>query len=118
MDLLLTDEQEELRAAVRALLADRAPSRAVRAAMSSETGYDADLWRRLGSELGVLGLVVPETEGGSGAGHTERAVVAEELGRALVPAPFLGSAVLAVDTLMALADDTARKDLLPRLACG
>jgi len=86
--------------------------------VESEAGYDADLWRRLGSELGVLGLPVPEDCGGAGAGQTERAVLAEELGRALVPAPFLGSAVLAVDTLLALEDDAARKELLPGLASG
>src|SRR6185503_6760125 len=69
---------------------------------------------RLG-ELGALGLVVPEALGGSGAGHVERAVVAEELGRSVAPSPFLGSAVLAVDTLLALGGGA---DLLPGLASG
>jgi alkylation response protein AidB-like acyl-CoA dehydrogenase len=118
VELTLTAEQRQLGAAVRTLLADRASSQQVRTAMGSETGYDRDLWRRLGSELGVLGLVVPDEYGGAGAGHVERAVVAEELGRALAPSPFLASAVLAVDTLLALPDEPAREALLPGLASG
>ncbi|MFG2244508.1 acyl-CoA dehydrogenase family protein [Spirillospora sp. NPDC048823] len=118
MKLVLDAEQEELRATVRKVLTDRSPTAKVREVMDSELGYDPDLWRTLG-DLGVLGLVVPEDLGGSGAGHTERAVVMEELGRALAPSPFLASAVLATDVLLALdADEPARAALLPRLAAG
>ncbi|WP_028921175.1 acyl-CoA dehydrogenase family protein [Pseudonocardia acaciae] len=118
MRLVLSSEQQELRSATRKFLADQSPPEKVRAAMASGEGYDRALWSRLAGELGVLGLVVPEELGGSGAGHVERAVVAEELGRALVPSPFLGSAVLAVDALLALDDDAARAELLPGLASG
>ncbi|WP_433504039.1 acyl-CoA dehydrogenase family protein [Pseudonocardia halophobica] len=118
MRLVLTEEQQALRAAVRDLLTDRAASAQVRAAMESETGIDRDLWTRLGRDLDVLGLVVPEEYGGAGAGHVERAVVQEEFGRALAPTPFLGSAVLATDALLALDDEEARRELLPRLVSG
>jgi alkylation response protein AidB-like acyl-CoA dehydrogenase len=118
MRLLLDAEQEALRAAVRDLLTDRAGSAQVRAAMESDTGIDRDLWTRLGRDLDVLGLVVPEKLGGAGAGHVERAVVAEELGRALAPSPFLASAVLATDALLALDDAAAQQDLLPRMVSG
>lgn len=114
MQLVPTAEQEDLRTAVRDLLADHAGPSAVRTAFGSDAGHDPDLWRRLGRDLGVLGLTVPEELGGAGAGHVDRAVVAEELGRALVPSPFLGSAVLAVDLLAELGDTT----LLPELASG
>lgn len=117
MKLVLDPEQEELRAAVRRFLADRAPSAKVRATLESAAGYDADVWTGLAG-MGVLGLVVPEELGGGGAGHVERAVVAEELGRSVTPAPFLASAVLATDALLALDDDAARTELLPRLATG
>jgi alkylation response protein AidB-like acyl-CoA dehydrogenase len=115
MKLVLDPEQEELRSVVRKLLADRSPMAKVREVM--ETGHDPALWRALG-EIGVLGLVVPEDLGGAGAGHVERAVVLEELGRALTPSPYLASAVLATDTLLALDDDAARAELLPPLAAG
>jgi alkylation response protein AidB-like acyl-CoA dehydrogenase len=117
MRLVLDAEQEALRAAVRDLLTDRAGSAQVRAAMESEAGIDTDLWRRLAG-LDVLGLVVPEKLGGAGAGHVERAIVAEELGRALAPSPFLASAVLATDALLALDDEAAQQDLLPRMVSG
>lgn len=118
MKLVLDPEQEELRATVRKVLTDRSPTAKVREVMDSVQGYDPDLWRTLG-DLGVLGLVVPADLGGSGAGHTERAVVMEELGRALTPSPFLASAVLATDALLTLdEDEPARAALLPRLAAG
>ena len=115
-------EQQELRAAVRRFLADRSPSERVRAVMGSDRGHDDAVWSGL-ARMGALGLVVPEELGGAGAGHVERSVVAEELGRALVPAPFLASAVLATDVLLALdpADPDAaavRAELLPALAAG
>jgi alkylation response protein AidB-like acyl-CoA dehydrogenase len=118
VQLVLDSEQRELRSAVRKFLLDQSPSEKVRAAMASELGYDRELWRRLAGELGLIGLVVPEEHGGSGAGQVERAIVLEELGRALVPVPFLASAVLAVDTLLALDDEAARAELLPALAEG
>jgi alkylation response protein AidB-like acyl-CoA dehydrogenase len=114
VQLVPTPEQDELRAAVRALLDKQAP-KALRATVDDHAPDDRALWRRLGSELGVLGLAVPEELGGAGAGHVERAVVAEELGRALLPSPFLGSAVLATDLLVALDD---RSGLLEALATG
>ncbi|TDC53483.1 acyl-CoA dehydrogenase [Actinomadura sp. KC345] len=118
MKLVLDAEQEELRATIRKVLTDRSPTAKVREVMDSELGHDPDLWRTLG-DLGALGLVVPEDLGGSGAGHVERAVVMEELGRALAPSPFLASAVLATDVLLTLdEDDPARTALLPRLAAG
>jgi acyl-CoA dehydrogenase len=112
--LVLEPEQEDLRSAVRKLLTDRSPSAKVREAMESAPGYDRGLWRTLG-DMGLLGLVVPEDLGGAGAGHVDRSVVLEELGRALVPSPFLASAVLATDVLSALDDGS---DLLSRLAAG
>jgi acyl-CoA dehydrogenase len=118
VQLVLDSEQRELRSAVRKFLLDQSPPEKVRAAMASEPGYDRELWRRLAGELGLIGLVVPEEHGGSGAGQVERAIVLEELGRALVPGPFLASAVLAVDALLACDDEAARAELLPALAAG
>ncbi|MBP2366235.1 acyl-CoA dehydrogenase family protein [Pseudonocardia parietis] len=121
MKLVLDAEQEDLRAAVRKFLSDKAPSERVRAVMDGgpeqDLGHDPAVWSGLAA-LGVLGLTVPDELGGAGAGHVERAVVAEELGRALTPVPFLASAVLATDALLALDDDDARTELLPKLAAG
>jgi len=118
MRLVLDQEQEDLRALVREFLADQAPMTKVREVVDGKSGYDRELWRRMARDLGLTGLVIPEAYGGSGAGHVERSIVAEELGRALVPTPFLSSAVLMVDALLALDDVQAREELLPAVTVG
>ncbi|MEV3950777.1 acyl-CoA dehydrogenase [Streptomyces halstedii] len=101
-DLLYTEAEEDLRAAVRSLLAARADAAAVIAATGSATPYDRRLWDSLASGIGAAGLLVPEKLGGQGASHREAAVVLEELGRSVAPAPYLTSAVVATEILLAL----------------
>ncbi|QJS99334.1 acyl-CoA/acyl-ACP dehydrogenase [Streptomyces asoensis] len=118
MDFAFSDEQEELGRTVRAFLAHTSPETEVRRLMETPEGFDRALWRRMGSELGLQGLAVPEEYGGAGYGPVEVGVVMEEMGRAMVCAPFLSSAVLATTTLLRCADEGARKHLLPGLASG
>jgi alkylation response protein AidB-like acyl-CoA dehydrogenase len=113
-DLLYSDIEEELRSSVRALLADRAAATAVLARTESAEPVDTKLWRALATDLGCAGLAVPESLGGAGASWREVAVVLEELGRAVAPVPFLGSAVVATAALLAAGD----QELLPELASG
>ncbi len=113
-DLLYSDVEEDLRASVRALLVDRSPAPRVLARVESDETYDAKLWRTLAVELGTGGLAIPTEYGGAGASFREAAVVCEELGRAVAPVPYLGSAVVATATLLA-AGGTA---LLAELASG
>ena len=89
----LTEEQQDLRDAVRGLLA--------------AGGDERSLWRRLCGEVGVAGLAIPGRYGGAGAGPAETGVVMEELGRDLTSSPLLGSAVLAAQALLATGDDAA-----------
>ena len=85
MEVALTEEQQELAATVRSLLAKQADSAAVRAAMDSEPGYDEALWTTLCEQIGVAALPVPEEYDGVGASLMETAVVLEEVGRSLAP---------------------------------
>ncbi|GGZ08531.1 acyl-CoA dehydrogenase [Streptomyces nitrosporeus] len=101
-DLLYSEAEEDLRSAVRSLLTARADAPAVIAATESATPYDQELWASLASGIGAAGLLVPEKLGGQGAGHREAAVVLEELGRGVVPAPYLTSSVVATEVLLAL----------------
>ncbi|MGW4642143.1 acyl-CoA dehydrogenase family protein [Sphaerisporangium sp. NPDC004334] len=117
MTLLYSEVEEELRAAVRALLADRRPPSAVLARAESAPGHDADLWKALARDIGAAGLLIPEDLGGAGASAREAAVVLEELGRAVAPVPFLTSAVMATGALVASGAGAAR-DLLASLATG
>jgi len=113
MNLLYGEEEQELRSAVRQVLADRSPWPAVLVRTESDEPYDRSLWRTLAADIGCAGLAVPEKFGGAGASWREAAVVAEELGRAVAPVPYLGF-VLATAALLASEDE----ELLPDLAAG
>ena len=63
MNFAFTEEQQELRAAARAFLAEASSSERVRAAMASDLGYDPEVWKRIGSELGWPAAIVPESCG-------------------------------------------------------
>ncbi|MET9958326.1 acyl-CoA dehydrogenase family protein [Streptomyces sp. NPDC006326] len=119
-DLLYSQTEEELRSAVRALLADRCPPSAVLAGAESGRPHDPGLWHTLAAEIGTAGLLVPEKFGGQGAGHREAAVVLEELGRAVAPVPYLTSAVLAAEILLGCdpAGSAPTAALLRELASG
>jgi alkylation response protein AidB-like acyl-CoA dehydrogenase len=108
VDFEFTPEQEMLRDSVRAFLGAKAPVAAVRTAYELPAS-DPAVWDGL-VDLGVVGLLVGEEHGGAGMGMVDAAVVCEELGRALSPAPYASSAIGAV----ALADD----ELLTGLANG
>ncbi|MEU5770950.1 acyl-CoA dehydrogenase family protein [Streptomyces asoensis] len=113
-DLLYSEEEEALRAAVRDLLADHCDAPAVIARTESDAPHDLAAWKALSDGMGLAGLLVPEPLGGQGASHREVAVVLEELGRAVAPMPYLTSAVVATEALLAVGDE----ELLGRLASG
>ena len=118
MNFAFSEEQEELRRTVRSFLEQKSPETEVRRLMETTEGYDPAVWRQMAEQLGLQGLVVPEDLGGSGYTFRELAIVLEEMGRALLPAPFFASSVLATAALLHSGDDAARKELLPRLAWG
>ncbi|WP_156725162.1 acyl-CoA dehydrogenase family protein [Streptomyces apocyni] len=99
-DLLYSETEDQLRTAVRSLLADHCAATAVLARIASGHPHDTETWKTLAGEMGLAGLLVPERLGGQGASHREAAVVLEELGRAVAPVPYLTSAVIATETLL------------------
>ena len=117
-DFVFTDEHDELRKTVRAFLQRRSDEKAVRAAMATERGYDPAVWQQLAEELGLVGLIIPEEHGGAGFGPVELLVAMEEMGRALLCAPYLGTSVFAASALLACADGVTQKELLPKIAAG
>jgi alkylation response protein AidB-like acyl-CoA dehydrogenase len=111
----VTEERELLRATVAALVDKHASPAAVREAMASERGYDESLWKLLCEQVGAAALVVPEELGGAGGELADAAVVLEELGKALVPTPLLGTTLA---ELALLAADEPDADALEGLAEG
>jgi alkylation response protein AidB-like acyl-CoA dehydrogenase len=117
------DERADLRDAVASLLADQGPATTVAAVVESPGGYDRTLWRQL-AEYGFLGLLIPEDLGGSGGQLADVAVLAEEIGRVLLPGPYVSSAVTATTALVrAVRDGTGAAcgrgaELVVRLGSG
>lgn len=118
MDLAFTEEQELLRSTVRTFVDRNYPEPRVRELMADPAGNDTALWKQMAGQLGLQGLAISEEHGGSGFGFAEIAVVAEELGRGLVPSPFLASVVLAGSYLTHCGDEQAQADYLPGIADG
>jgi alkylation response protein AidB-like acyl-CoA dehydrogenase len=118
MKLGYSTEQRELRESVRRFLADQVPLSRVRELMDSPDGTDEKTWNRAASQLGLQAIAIPEEYGGSGFTFAEQAIVLEELGAALYPGPYLASAILAANALLASSDEAAKRDLLPGIANG
>jgi alkylation response protein AidB-like acyl-CoA dehydrogenase len=114
---VFSDEQQDLRDMVRRFLAEKSPVSEVRRLMATEAGYDPAIWAQIGP-LGLAGLTIPEKYGGAGRGPVEQLIVCEEMGAALLCAPYLASAVLATWALQASGDAAAQADLLPPIASG
>jgi alkylation response protein AidB-like acyl-CoA dehydrogenase len=117
-DLLYSENEDELRAAVRDALSDTAPWPEVLAATERPDPYLGSAWKALSREIGCAGLVIPERFGGAGSNAGALAVVAEEIGRSVAPVPFLGSAVLATSALLACDGGDTVGRLLTALALG
>ncbi|HNF05008.1 MAG TPA: acyl-CoA dehydrogenase family protein, partial [Mycobacterium sp.] len=98
--------------------ADNFDEPTVRRLMESDVTFDARVWNRLGSELGVLGLSVPEADGGAGGSLVDQAVAVEEFGAALACGPLFGTVFLAIPALMACPAGEARDALLGELVEG
>ena len=118
MIFAFTEEQEQLRAAVRRFLTEKSPESEVRRLMETVSGYDVEVWRQAARQLGLTGLAIPEKFGGSGSGYVELTVVFEEMGAALLCAPFFATVALAANLLLSIDDEIAKADYLPGLACG
>jgi alkylation response protein AidB-like acyl-CoA dehydrogenase len=113
-----TDEQEQFRSAVRRFLNDTSPATEVRRLMATAEGYDPAVWRQLSEDLALPGIHVPEQYGGAGFGMVELCIVTEELGRALLCAPYFSSAVLAANAILNAGTDAQKSALLPDIAKG
>ncbi|WP_442930531.1 acyl-CoA dehydrogenase family protein [Mycobacterium sp. NBC_00419] len=117
-EFTFTDEQQQLRTAVRKFCTDNFDESTVRQLMESEVPFDAAVWHRLGSELGVLGLSVPEDDGGVGGSLVDQAVAVEEFGATLACGPLFGTVFLAIPALVASPAGPVRDALLADLVEG
>ena len=118
MNFAFTEEQDELRKTVRSFLESKSPETEVRRLMETADGYDTAVWSQMGEQMGLQGLAIPEQYGGSGYSFVELGIVLEEMGRALLCAPYFSTVVLAAQTLINSGDAAAKKKYLPGIAAG
>ena len=119
MALVLNEEQSMLRDSARGLISDKAPVAHLRQLRDAKdaTGFSRELWKAF-AEMGFSGLLVPETFGGSGLGCVEAGIVMEEIGRTLMPSPFLSTAVLAASALSRGGSEAQKSHYLPKISDG
>jgi alkylation response protein AidB-like acyl-CoA dehydrogenase len=119
MALVLNEEQSMLRDSARGFISDRAPVSHLRQLRDAKdaTGFSRELWKGF-AEMGFAGLLVPEALGGSGLGCVEAGVVMEEIGRNLMPSPFLATSVLAASALSRGGSDAQKAQYLPKISDG
>ncbi|MBW8903335.1 MAG: acyl-CoA dehydrogenase family protein, partial [Bradyrhizobium sp.] len=119
MALVLSEEQSMLRDSARSLIGDKARVSHLRHLRDSKdaSGFSRELWKTF-AEMGFSALLVPEEFGGSGLGCVEAGVVMEEIGRNLMPSPFLSTAVLACSALSRGGTSAQKSEHLPRISDG
>jgi len=118
MNFGFTEEQQELRKMVKRFLDEKSPESEVRRLMATDDGYDPDVWRQMARELGLQGLGIPERFGGQGFGPVELYVVFEEMGAALLCAPYFSTVALAANAIMNVGSDEDQASYLPGIAGG
>jgi alkylation response protein AidB-like acyl-CoA dehydrogenase len=118
VNFAFSDEQEQLRDAVRKFMEAKSPSSEVRRLMETVEGYDQAVWDQMAQELGLQSLHIPETHGGQGFTFVELGIVLEEMGAALLCAPYFSTVVLAASAIMNAGTDAQAGELLPGIASG
>ncbi len=111
-------EHDELRQVIRDFLREQSPSSEVRRLMEAGESRDDQVWSLLSEQLGLTGIAVPERFGGAGYGPVELGIVLEEMGAALLVAPYFATVALAGQALTASGDEEAMARWLPGIADG
>jgi alkylation response protein AidB-like acyl-CoA dehydrogenase len=118
VNLAPTPEQEDFRRSLRRFADDHFDAKSVRRWMAGDMGFDPVLWRKMGAELGLQAIWIPEAYGGHGFGFVELGIALEELGRRLAGGPFLASAVLGAGAILNAGCEERKRALLPGIASG
>jgi alkylation response protein AidB-like acyl-CoA dehydrogenase len=118
MQFSFTSEQEEFRSILRRFLEEKSPTIAVRRLMETETGWDRSAWQDLNQQLGLTAIHIPDAYGGQGFSFVELGIVLEEMGRALLCAPYFASTVLAATAIINAGTESQKRKLLPAIADG
>jgi alkylation response protein AidB-like acyl-CoA dehydrogenase len=117
MDLDFTEEQDMLRNSARDFLSTECDKAMVRKIEESDEGYSPEIWSKM-AELGWQGLMIPEEYDGMGMGLMDLVVIFEEIGRNVLPSPFLATVVLGTSPIVDAGTEEQKKELLPKVVTG
>jgi len=117
MDIGFTEEQELLRDTARRFLESECNTQFVRQQMAEPSAVSNEFWQKLTAQ-GWLGIVYPEEDGGSGLGLVDLVVLMEEMGRAVMPGPFLSTVLLGGSAIAEAGTPAQRRQWLPKIAAG
>ena len=117
MDLGLTEIQKMLQESSRNFLEENCTMDFIRAMESDDIGITDEIWKNM-SEMGWLGLMIPEEYGGSGFDFDDMSILLEEMGRVGLSGPFFSTSVIGVQTLLLSGSEEQKKDLLSKIASG
>lgn len=117
MEFAFTKEQKMIRDAAREFLKKECPSDLVREMEEDEKGFPSKLWQQM-AELGWHGLIFPVEYGGSGGSFLDLIILFEEMGRYLVPAPFLSTVILGGLSILSAGSEAQKQKFLPKIAKG
>jgi alkylation response protein AidB-like acyl-CoA dehydrogenase len=117
MNLDFTEEQDMLRNSARQFVSTECTKAKVRELEKSAEGYSPEIWNKM-AELGWFGLMIPDQYNGMDMGLLDLVVVFEEVGRNILPSPFLVSAALATPPIVEAGSEALKKEFLPKIAAG
>jgi alkylation response protein AidB-like acyl-CoA dehydrogenase len=118
MNFAFSEEQEEFREMLHRFLDEKSPTAEVFRLMETAEGFDAAVWKQMAEELGLQGIHIPEAYGGQGFGFLELCIALEEMGRALLCAPFFSTVCLAANAILNAGSEADKQTLLPGIASG
>ena len=118
MDFAFTEEQAMIRDTAAAFLAEVSGSEAIRRAMTTDRGYDPELWSRICSEMYWQAIHIPEEYGGMGLGYVELVAMMEQMGRHLLCSPFFSTVCLGVNALLVAGNEEQKAHWLGRICEG
>lgn len=117
MEFILNEEQAMLKAMARDFLEKECPKMLVRELMERDNGHSAELWKKM-ADVGWLGLTIPEEYGGAGMTFRDLTILSEEMGRALLPGPFLSTLLLTGGPILDAGTDEQKQAFLPKITGG
>jgi alkylation response protein AidB-like acyl-CoA dehydrogenase len=117
VDFGFNEEQEDLKGLVEKILGGELTLDRLKEVEGGEANFDRDLWQKL-ADAGVLGIAVPEAQGGGGYGYVETAIVLEQIGRTVAPLPYYATVVLGALPIAQFGSDAQKTAMLPGVAAG